>query len=415
MAGPSASPPSVAFPLPSTARKSEPPSSACPATTSAPHYPICPAAPLPASCSASQTTPSHTHVCRIDVTIEDADGHTETRRHDRIPTLTDTGSSSAAPVGQTRWNGERGDAANPSPFPAQIHALLEKLDRTHENPAPWRPSRIESAAEDLIWLIRDGSATLAPLQHYLIYLQKLSAAFDLIARRFPKINASATSEAKDLACMATTPDEMLCISNHLYVLCSHGMCGPFTEFGCFKGFSSACLSHACAALGIEHHIFDSFAGLPPSDSGYYQPGDFAGSLDEVTRSITAFGDIAAVRFHRGYFSATLPHYKATPLAIWMDVDLRSSAEDVMQLLPRLPRESLVFSHECQPENFANGRIVSDATADHVLPPVVAAFHEAGRTPTGTYLTGCTGAVWDASYGIPPLGIAQIRRFLAAAA
>jgi hypothetical protein len=251
------------------------------------------------------------------------------------------------------------------------------------------------------------------LQHYLLYLHQMATRFELISRRFPPVNTRITPGSKDMACVASSVDEMLAISNHLYVLRSHGLGGAFTEFGCFKGFSSSCLSHACAALGLEHHIFDSFRGLPPSGSGYYAGGDFAGSLEEVQNNITAFGDIRCVKFFPGYFSDSLPHYQGTPLAIWMDVDLRSSAEDVMQILPRLARNSLVFTHECRPENFADGRVVSSNTEDDVLPPILKAFAEDGRMATGTYLTGYTGAVWDRRDGIPPLSVTSVRNLIAA--
>jgi hypothetical protein len=344
-------------------------------------------------------------VCDIEVKIEDQAGRRELRHFRQVPCVRfERGQALDAPAD---------NAFSPSPLPTGVQALLGKLDARHREGGPWTHAREEAAIADLIWLICDGSTSLAPLQHYVRYLHQMATSFDLIARRFPPVNTQVTPGSKDIACVASSSDEMLTISNHLYVLRSHGLGGAFTEFGCFKGFSSSCLSHACASLGVEHHIFDSFCGLPPSDSGYYAGGDFAGSLEEVRNNITAFGDIRCVRFFPGYFSDSLPRYEGAPLAIWMDVDLRSSAADVMLLLPRLPRNALVFTHECRPEHFAGGRVISSDTEDDVLPPILAAFAADGRTPTGAYLGGYTGALWDRREGIPPLSVTSLRSLVAA--
>ena len=67
--------------------------------------------------------------------------------------------------------------------------------------------------------------------------------------------------------VASSAPEMLSIAHYLYVLKSRGMWGRFAEFG-FKGFSMSMLSAACFQLGMAMDVFDSFAGLPPSDSKY---------------------------------------------------------------------------------------------------------------------------------------------------
>jgi hypothetical protein len=93
----------------------------------------------------------------------------------------------------------------------------------------------------------------------------------------------------------------------------------------------------------------------------------------------------------------------------MDVDLNASAQDVMQILPRIPPASIVFTHECFPGNFTDGKITEQLVPepDCVLPPIVAAFRALDRDPTGCFLSGNTGAVWDRNRGIPPLGIDAI--------
>ena len=154
-------------------------------------------------------------------------------------------------------------------------------------------------------------------------------------------------------------------------------------------------------------MFDSFAGLPPSDSSYYKSGDFSGSIEEVSQNIRTFGKIENVRFFPGFFSSTVERYRETPLAVWMDVDLTSSAQDVMGILPRLSPSSVVFSHECEPADFSDCEILAVGGSDRVLPPVVSAFRSLGRDPVGCFLVGSLGAIWDRERGIPPLGVDAI--------
>jgi O-methyltransferase len=127
----------------------------------------------------------------------------------------------------------------------------------------------------------------------------------------------------------------------------------------------------------------------------------------VTANIRALGKIESVQFYRGFFASTLAIYRGGPMALWMDVDLNASARDVMQMLPRIPPASIVFTHECFPGNFRDGIINESGGPDAVLPPIVAGFRDLRREPAGCYLCGNTGAVWDRNFGVPPLGISAI--------
>jgi O-methyltransferase len=123
-------------------------------------------------------------------------------------------------------------------------------------------------------------------------------------------------------------EEIISTIHHLYVLNSYGVPGAFAEFGSFKGYSASMLSWACASLGIEMHIFDSFEGLPPSASAFYRAGDFAGSLEEVRHNIELFGAVENVVFHKGYFHDSLRNCAMPRLiSLWMDVDLQNSSRD----------------------------------------------------------------------------------------
>jgi hypothetical protein len=161
---------------------------------------------------------------------------------------------------------------------------------------------------------------------------------------------------------------------------------------------------------MEMDVFDSFAGLPQSDSAYYSAGDFAGSLEEVKRNVATFGDISVANFHEGFFCDSLPQLEAPSFnCFWMDVDLSSSASDVMSVLPKLSKYSCVFSHECYPSNFVEGEIVSPLGPDYVVPEIKAGFLAAGRSPVGRHIGGCMGAFWDKDAGVPPLAAPHLTR------
>jgi O-methyltransferase len=137
--------------------------------------------------------------------------------------------------------------------------------------------------------------------------------------------------------------------------------GVIVECGAYKGGSTTNLSLIAAAVGRELHVFDSFAGLPkPSDvdAGHvllgsqevrtYEEGDYAGSLEEVTRAVTSFGAIDVCTFHVGFFNATLPAFDQPVVLAFLDVDLVSSTETcLVHLWPKLQSGCFLFSDEAQ--------------------------------------------------------------------
>jgi hypothetical protein len=299
-----------------------------------------------------------------------------------------------------------------SPFPNDVTEYLQDL-RPHEfsRETPWEPEVVERALGDIVAMLGER-AFVRPVLRYAHYLRSMSACFSFIHTHFDRINRLATASAKDSVGLASSSEEMLCIANHLYVLQTHGLDGGLVECGCFKGFSTCCLSHACAWLGVKLFAFDSFAGLPPSESDYYGEGEFRGTHDEVLENLRTFGRADVVEIKQGFFLETLPKFDQPFSLIWMDVDLESSSKDVMSLLPALPMRACIFSHECPPESFAEGRPQPHTT--EVMPPIVQAFESAGAQPVGTHLLRELGALWRSGNGVPVLGFDQISTLIAAA-
>ncbi len=300
-----------------------------------------------------------------------------------------------------------------APLPADVVMTLAELrPDEYDATATWDGGTVERALEDVARILRDRAAA-KPVLRYAHFLRSMSETFTFIGTHFGRINPLVDPSAKDFEAIASSPQEMLCIANHLYVLRSRGIHGGLVECGCFKGFSTCCLSHACSWLGIPLHVFDSFEGLPPSEGGYYQEHDFRGTIDEVTDNLRTFGQPSVVHLHQGYFSETLPSFGGPFSCIWMDVDLESSARDVMSLLPQLPDESCVFSHECPADAFVDLRPQVDAS--EVLPPIVGAFQAVGAQPVGRHMMGYLGAVWSDGHSVPVLAYEELARILAAAA
>lgn len=315
------------------------------------------------------------------------------------------------PAGLSKFmSGDLG--AKLAPFPKSVAAGLVGL-WPELREADWASEAVQNALVDRLPCIvnSDHLNDIPELVRYLRFLNQVWAHFKFVHRYFPDVNFCVDNTSKDRCCKACSAPEMMGIANHLYVLQSYGVDGDFAEFGCFKGFSSSMLSYACDVLGIRMKIFDSFEGLPSSDSIYYAAGDFAGSLTEVKANIERFGRPQAVSFHKGFFSDTLTGFADRLMMLWMDVDLGSSATDAMTILDRVDERGAVFSHECKPVHFADGEVVPLHGPDQVVGPIVDAFGRLGRPIRGRMMTGDTGSFWQPDKSVPVLAQSALMKLI----
>ena len=212
------------------------------------------------------------------------------------------------------------------------------------------------------WLVSDEGRRDPGVCQWINFLSAHYAQFRIIQELFPKLNPGRQS-IKDQFCILTNPEEMLMIANQLFILRSYGIDGCVLECGCFKGYSSCCLSIACRRLGYPLVIADSFAGLPdvPHEVGedrYYQVGDFAGARAEVEQNLRTFGDTLGVELVEGWFSDTLKGWNRPLAMLWLDVDLCSSTMDVLNpCLSALDPQGVIFSHEFSPEHITDSKII----------------------------------------------------------
>lgn len=333
------------------------------------------------------------HVPRPNVRVRMTSGNDSREVSFSLPSAT-----SAAASSLSHWT------EKPSPFPPSVMAAIETAsDMSWDTIATWTDASIGEAVDILLFLLKTGSCQGSELFPYLSYLNRITHAFHFTERKFRYTSGSG---GKDMAARQSSAPEHFIIAHHLYTLKSRGVPGDLVEFGCFKGFSTSCLSFACQLLGMRMQVFDSFEGLPPSDSTYYEAGDFAGSLEEVQRNVGNFGAPEVVTYHKGFFADSLPHIDLGPVAcMWMDVNLKISAFDAMQALEALDRRSCLFSHGCLPQYFDNGSGIKSWGGDpnYVLAEIREAFIRDDRQPVGRFLAGNTGVVWDSTRSIPAPG------------
>jgi hypothetical protein len=300
--------------------------------------------------------------------------------------------SHAAPIGEAQLR-------HRAPFPADVIALVNALGHEHfDSTSFWAAERISQFIEEL-WSLRrllGRSGYAEPLAKYFGFLLRSDAANAFALTNFPDVNSTAVRKEKAHG-IATHPDEMLAMMHHLYVLKSVGLGGAFAEFGCFKGFSTSCLSRGCAELGVPMHVFDSFAGLPPSSSRRYLEGEYGASFEEVERNVSMFGDPRVITWHKGFFSNTLDGFGAPLNAIWMDVDLKESSGDVMRCLGLVDGQGCIFSHEMSAQSFVEGGAPNEqalaAGRFEVLPPIVEAIRDRSFTFKGEHIIKSLGVVY----------------------
>ena len=266
----------------------------------------------------------------------------------------------------------------------------------------------------LLNLARSGDLHLFPvLVSYVRYLKSCLSHFQMVDKYFPDRNLERAADAKDVNARQTLTPEIMSIAHQLYVLKGNGVTGSFAEFGCYKGFSTSKLSYACDLLDIPMIVFDSFEGLPASDSAFYVAGEFAGGLDEVTANVKMFGCASRVEFVKGFYSDSLKTYDMPDLmAIWMDVDLYSSAKDMMGAADKLHERSTLFSHECTQERYDGFKVVpGHVYADNVAAGICEHFDARGIHVQGRHVLANTGAFWRAKGGSPVVSNAVLMDFV----
>lgn len=126
--------------------------------------------------------------------------------------------------------------------------------------------------------------------------------------------------------------------------------GDILECGTWQGGSAVNLSLVCKIAGRKLLIYDSFEGLPEGKEedrqGFYETGEYCGSLELVKQNIERYGAIEVCEFVKGWFDQTLPTLDRPILLAFIDVDLELSLETCVRYIwPNLTEKGYIFIDE----------------------------------------------------------------------
>lgn len=105
--------------------------------------------------------------------------------------------------------------------------------------------------------------------------------------------------------------------------------GEIAEVGVYKGGTGKLIAKACPNKKV--HLFDTFSGMPQTDSNvdHHKEGDFSDtSLEAVKDFLKGLNNI---EFHPGFFPATADAVKDRLFSlVYVDVDIYQSVKDCLE-------------------------------------------------------------------------------------
>jgi O-methyltransferase len=183
-------------------------------------------------------------------------------------------------------------------------------------------------------------------------LVKLSFAFDALNAEFGVKDSYPFWAKENMLRGYMTSREQACNLYHLLrSTVVARVPGDVVELGCHEGLTAALLQRTLDEQGSDKrlHVFDSFAGLPPSTAEDFRdgaPATAAGALavseESVRRTFARFG-VRPPEIHKGWFEDTLPAGLPERVAFaHLDGDLYSSTlTGLREVYPRLSPGSVV--------------------------------------------------------------------------
>ncbi len=135
--------------------------------------------------------------------------------------------------------------------------------------------------------------------------------------------------------------------------------GDYVEFGVYRGSSLLLMYDELLRAGLSKvrlFGFDSFAGLPRDDEGFWKEGEFCADYDLVVRSLNRRGvDWGRVTLVKGFFTDTLTDALKAKQAldrvslIMIDCDLYSAAKEALDFCgPLIRNEAVIFFDDWNP-------------------------------------------------------------------
>jgi hypothetical protein len=142
-------------------------------------------------------------------------------------------------------------------------------------------------------------------------------------------------------------------------IASNGIEGPYLEFGVGRGQTLWLAWRASRSYGLDTHLwgFDSFEGLPPSESDidnshpHWLPGEYANTEASVRRNVSALGvDLEHVTFVPGFYSDSVAPERRADLPdrasfVYIDCDMYESTVDALDYVGDIARHGMVVGFD----------------------------------------------------------------------
>ncbi len=152
-----------------------------------------------------------------------------------------------------------------------------------------------------------------------------------------------------------TEHEMISITRQILDL-GAAVPGAIAEAGSFHGGSTTKLSLVAALCDRQLEVFDSFAGMPANSEEHgksiygrehhFPKGSHAVPFEEVKNNVARYGDASRARYHKGFFSDTMPSFHKSVAAACVNVDLVQSTRDCYHYLyPLLSPGGIIISQD----------------------------------------------------------------------
>ncbi len=123
------------------------------------------------------------------------------------------------------------------------------------------------------------------------------------------------------------------------------------EAGCWQGGATVKLSRACADLGYDLWVYDSFAGVEahqPEAGEYDFTGEYAATPEVLAANLDRLGAAEVVTVVPGWFEDTLGAGRVPPAvrAVLVDCDLGKGTDEVLAAVgPHLVDDARVFTQD----------------------------------------------------------------------
>lgn len=120
------------------------------------------------------------------------------------------------------------------------------------------------------------------------------------------------------------------------------------EAGVWLGGVTAKMSLLAELFGYRLYVFDSFEGAPPESLKSPEANYYVGSLEQVKRNVTTYGNIAPCIFIKGWFTDVFEDFDEKVKVAFLDCEkLEPTKEALEGIVPNVVSGGFVYIHDYQ--------------------------------------------------------------------